>query len=46
VDEVEVDREDRRRARLLEDDVVVPDLLEEGAWLVGGRRHGEPGFGS
>ena len=29
VDEVEVDREDRRGARLLGDDVVVPDLLDD-----------------
>ena len=29
VDEVEVDREDRRCARLLDDDVVVPDLLDD-----------------
>ena len=31
VDEVQVDREDGGRARLLDDDVVVPDLLDEGA---------------
>ena len=31
VDEVEVDREDGRRAGLLGDDVVVPDLLDERA---------------
>ena len=31
VDEVQVDREDGGRARLFDDDVVVPDLLDEGA---------------
>ncbi len=35
VDEVEVDREDRRRAGLGRHDVVVPDLLQEGAGFLG-----------
>ena len=39
VDEMEVDREDGRRARLLDDDVVVPDLLDDRA-----RRSGDSGL--
>ena len=41
VDEVEVDREDGGRALVLGDDVVVPDLLDEGA----GAGCGRPGEG-
>ena len=37
VDEVEVDREDGRGARILRDDVVVPDLLDDGARCGHGR---------
>jgi hypothetical protein len=33
VDEVQVDAQDGRRARLLEHDVLVPDLLDDGARL-------------
>jgi hypothetical protein len=36
VDEMEVDGEDGRRAGLLEHDVLVPDLLEEGPGLAHG----------
>jgi hypothetical protein len=36
VDEVEVDGEDGRRAFILRDDVVVPDLLDDGARMVHG----------
>jgi hypothetical protein len=32
MDEVQVDRQDRRGARLLRDDVLVPDLLDDGSW--------------
>src|SRR3712207_5944601 len=45
VDEVEVDGKDRGRTLLLEDDMVVPDLGEQGPGLGGGRRHGESGCG-
>ena len=38
VDEVEVDREDRRRPFVLADDVVVPDLLDDRAGAVGVHR--------
>ena len=31
MDEMEVDREDRRGARVLADDVVVPDLVDDRA---------------
>ena len=38
VDEVEVDREDRGRARILGDDVVGPDLLDDGSGCGGCHR--------
>ncbi len=45
VDEVEVDGQDGRGARLVDDDVVVPDLLDEGA-RAGSADGGRVGHGS
>ena len=46
VDEVEVDREDGGRALVLGDDVVVPDLLDEGARARCGRSGAGIGHGA
>ena len=45
MDEVEVDGQDGGRALVLGHDVIVPDLLDEGAWADVGHGAAAPGGG-